>query len=68
MTQIDCPDRWQAYFRLCELGVTCRCRSHQPLEVEINTPHTAIQLWSVLAQTSRPRLDLARWLQTCWEL
>ncbi|MEL6137655.1 MAG: Asr1405/Asl0597 family protein [Cyanobacteria bacterium J06626_23] len=66
MLKIDCVDRWQAYFRLCELDIPCRCSSHQPLQVEVSTPQSAIQTWSVMMQVSKPKAELATWLDTCW--
>ncbi|MEL6249873.1 MAG: Asr1405/Asl0597 family protein [Cyanobacteria bacterium J06648_16] len=68
MLQIDCFDRWQVYFRLCELGIRCTCQSYQPLQVEVTTPQSVVQIQSVLAQVTQSRLELACWLDTCWQL
>ncbi|MEO1591715.1 MAG: Asr1405/Asl0597 family protein [Cyanobacteria bacterium J06632_22] len=68
MLKIDCADRWQAYFRLCELGITCRCCAHQPLEVDVASPQAAVQIYSVLRQSNHTRLELADWLERCWML
>jgi hypothetical protein len=68
MANIHCEDRWQAYFRLRELDIPCRCQPHQPLQVQIDGPHQAMQLWSVMQQANRPRRELAQWLETCWQL
>lgn len=59
-------DRWQAYKRLQELGIPCRCGSNQPLVAQINNVAAAIQLWSVVKQLTLPRPDLASWLEHCW--
>ncbi len=68
MMQIDCADRWAAYFRLCELGIDCCCASHQPLQIELNTPHAVVQTWSVMNQITQPRAELVQWLNLCWQL
>ncbi|MDJ0707702.1 MAG: hypothetical protein QNJ46_30870 [Leptolyngbyaceae cyanobacterium MO_188.B28] len=65
---IHCKDRWQVYHRLKELNIPCRCRAHQPLKVEVNSPHAAILIWSVVKQTSKPRQDLVQWLKHCWRI
>ena len=68
MPKLDCADRWEAYFRLCELDIDCRCRSHQPLEVAMTTPQAMIQTWSVLNRLTLTRVELAQWLDHCWTL
>ncbi|MEM9905838.1 MAG: Asr1405/Asl0597 family protein [Cyanobacteria bacterium P01_D01_bin.44] len=65
---IHCAERWQVYFRLQALDIPCRCQSYCPLEVEVTTPQAAIQLWSVVACASKPRLELASRLERCWQL
>lgn len=61
-------DRWQAYKRLQELEIPCKCRSNQPLVAQINHVAAAIQLWSVVRQLTMPRRDLASWLEQCWQI
>ncbi|MCL1469267.1 Asr1405/Asl0597 family protein [Argonema antarcticum] len=61
-------DRWQAYQRLRSLEIPCCCSLQGSLEVEVNTPLAAIQLWSVMGQMTRPRRELAVWLDRCWQL
>ncbi|MEO1404110.1 MAG: Asr1405/Asl0597 family protein, partial [Cyanobacteria bacterium J06635_1] len=65
---VNCVERWQVYFRLQALDIPCRCQGYCPLEVEVTTPHAAIQLWSVVAWASKPRLELANRLERCWQL
>lgn len=60
--------RWQIYHRLRELEIPCRCAAHQPLTVEVNSTIAAFQLWSVVKQVSTSRLELADWLERCWQL
>ncbi len=61
-------ERWQVYRRLQELGISCRCRTNQPLSVQIDDVAAAIQLWSVVRHLTVPRHDLAIWLERCWRL
>jgi len=68
MMKIDCVDRWQTYFRLRELGIPCRCQAHQPLEVDVSSPQSMVQICSVLRQSAQTRSELAQWLETCWGL
>jgi hypothetical protein len=60
-------DRWQAYRRLQELGIPCSCTSGQPLQVTVNNPSAAVQLWSVIRQFNEPHYQLAVWLNSCWQ-
>lgn len=66
--EIYWTDRWQAYQRLQELAIPCRCGSNQPLVAQINNVAAAIQLWSVVRQLTVPRRDLASWLEQCWQV
>jgi hypothetical protein len=63
--EIAFADRWQAYQRLQELGISCQCCTNQPLMAEINNVAAAIQLWSVVRQLTIPRRELAYWLEGC---
>jgi hypothetical protein len=67
IVDIKWGDRWQAYQRLQELGISCSCSSGQPLKVAVKDPSTAIQLWSVVRQLNEPRYQLAVWLNNCWQ-
>ena len=68
MIPVECCDRWQAYFRLKELGIPCQCEGYQPLLVDMHTAQGVIQVWSVLKHVSTPRSELVRWLDQCWQL
>jgi hypothetical protein len=61
-------DRWQAYQRLQELDIACACPVDGSLQVNLNTPLAAIQLWSVVKQLTTSRRDLSDWLKHCWSL
>lgn len=65
---IDCEDRWQVYHRLQSLGIEAQCKSFQPLQVTINTPTEAIQLWSVIKHVCGPRQVIAQALDKSWQL
>jgi len=65
---VDCNDRWQVHHRLQSLGIETQCKSFQPLQVRIDTPAEAIQLWSVIRQVSTPRHALADALDKSWQL
>lgn len=61
-------DRWQAHYRLQELGIACTCSENGQLQVEVNGPIAVAQLWSVLQQLTRSRKQLSSWLEQCWNL
>ncbi len=65
---VDCEDRWQVYHRLQSLGIEAQCKSFEPLQVMINTPTEAIQLWSVTRQVCMPRQAIASILNRSWQL
>ena len=65
---VNCDDRWQVHYRLQALGLETQCKSFQPLQVKINTPLEALQLWSVVRQVSMPRHVLAASLDESWQL
>lgn len=66
LTPVDCPDRWQAYRRLVELGLTCQCRAYQPLLVRVDSPGQLLQVWSILQTLSARREVLILHLDRCW--
>ncbi|MGD1909067.1 MAG: Asr1405/Asl0597 family protein [Leptolyngbyaceae cyanobacterium] len=68
VTEIECCDRWQVYFRLQELDIPCQCQAHKPLSAEVRTADVALQIWSVVNRVSRPQKELATWLNHCWTL
>ena len=65
---ISRSDRWQAYYRLQELDISCECLADGRFQVDISSPIAALQLWSVLKHLTEPRQHLATWLERCWEL
>lgn len=65
--QIQGVQRWNVYHRLQQLEIPCHCRPHHPLQVQIDTPTAAIQLWSVLQQLTANRQSHIQRLQRCWQ-
>jgi hypothetical protein len=61
-------DRWLAFQRLQELGISCQCLSDGQLEVEINRPVDLPQLRSVVQQLTATRTELVEWLNRCWKI
>ena len=68
MVEIDCCNRWEAYFRLQELGIACDCKSHQPLKVHVTSANDAIQVWCIANRLTQPRQHLATKLEHCLNL
>ena len=68
MIEVQCLDRWQAYYRFQSLELDCRCRAHRPLEVDVQTPGQLVQVWSVLQTVSGDRSELCDRLERCWQL
>ncbi len=68
MVEIDCCERWEAYFRLQELGIACDCKSYQPLKVHVESANEAIQVWCVTHRLAQSRQHLATWLEHCLTL
>ena len=66
--EVNRADRWQVYLRLQQLDIPCVCTTNQPLRVQIQTTAAAVQLWSVVRQLTATRLELAFWLEQCWQL
>jgi len=60
--------RWEIYQRLQQLAIPCFCAMHQPLEVGVDSPAAAIQLWSVVKQLTASRQEHLDWLERCWHL
>ncbi|BAZ45063.1 hypothetical protein NIES4102_20800 [Chondrocystis sp. NIES-4102] len=61
-------DRWDIFRRLQALEIECQCSSNQPLLITLNSPTTALQVWSVVRQFSTPRKQLIDWLNNCWDV
>ncbi len=68
MVTINCNNRWEAYFRLKELGIPCECKSYQPLKVKITSANDAIQVWCLTHRLTKSRQDLAHGLENCLAL
>jgi hypothetical protein len=66
--EISRGDRWQAYHRLQDLGVSCTCLTNGSLVADINSPIAAVQLWSVVRQLTTSRQHLSDALEQCWQL
>lgn len=66
LVEIARGDRWQAYQRLQDLEIPCWCDKQGGLEVQVNSPLAAMQVWSVMQQFTQPRGELAAWLNGCW--
>ncbi|BAB72555.1 Asr1405/Asl0597 family protein [Anabaena sp. FACHB-709] len=67
VVEVDWADRWQVYQRLQELEIPCWCEANQPLKVELVTPMTVVQLWSVMRQFTSSRQDLIYSLEINWQ-
>jgi hypothetical protein len=61
-------DRWLAHHRLQELEIPSTCLTDGRLEVEVEHPIAAVQLWSVARHITAPRQQLVYWLERCWLL
>ncbi|MGD1948222.1 MAG: Asr1405/Asl0597 family protein [Leptolyngbyaceae cyanobacterium] len=68
MVEIDCCGRWEAFFRLKELGIACDCKSHQPLKVHVVSANDAIQVWCITNRLTKSRQELATLLDSCFSL
>jgi len=60
--------RWEIYRRLKSLGIDCQCSTNEPLLVNLDSPTTLIQIWSVIRQSNIERMQLVDWLDNCWDL
>ncbi len=67
VVEVNRADRWQVYYRLRELGISCGCAVDQPLLVEVYSTTAAIQLWSVVRQLTASRSELVSHLERCWQ-
>jgi hypothetical protein len=66
--EINRSERWQVYYRLQELGISCHYSSDRPLTVQLGNVKDAIQIWSVVRQLKAPRQQLQEWLKQCWQI
>ncbi len=58
--------RWEVFRRLQALGIDCQCSTNEPLLVDLYSPTTLVQIWSVIRQSSAKRQQLIDWLDNCW--
>ncbi len=58
--------RWEVFRRLKALGIDCQCSTNEPLLVDLHSPTTLVQIWSVIRQSSAEREQLIDWLDNCW--
>ena len=60
--------RWDIFRRLKALEIDCQCSTNEPLLVNLHSPTTLVQIWSVIRQTSADRQQLIDWLDNCWDV
>lgn len=58
--------RWDVFRRLKALEIDCQCSTNEPLLVDLYSPTTLVQIWSVIRQSSAERQQLIDWLDNCW--
>ena len=58
--------RWDIFRRLQALEIDCQCSTNEPLLVNLHTPTTLVQIWSVVRQSTADRQQLIDWLDNCW--
>lgn len=63
---IDSVTRWNVYYRLRELEVSCQIKYNKPLSVQINTITEVLQFRSVLRHMTASRRECLDWLEKCW--
>ena len=60
--------RWEIFRRLKALQINCQCRTNEPLLIDLHSPTTLVQIWSVIRQSSATRTQLIDWLDNCWSM
>lgn len=60
--------RWEVFRRLQALEIDCQCSTNEPLLVNLDSPQTLIQIWSVMRQLTGKRDQLVDWLNECWNI
>lgn len=60
--------RWEIFRRLQALDIDCQCATNEPLLVNLNSPTTLTQVWSVIRQSTAQRHQLVDWLNDCWDI
>lgn len=63
---VNAGDRWQICHRLTELEIPCKCSTGKLLEVTVDTPTVALQVWSVTRQQLTQRSQMVNWLEQCF--
>ena len=58
--------RWDIFRRLQALEIDCQCSTNEPLLVNLHSPTTLVQIWSVVRQSTANRQQLIDWLDNCW--
>jgi len=66
--EVKWSSRWDVFRRLQALGIRCQCATNEPLLVDIDSPTTGIQIWSVIRQSKESRRELIDWLENCWQV
>lgn len=60
--------RWEVFRRLQALEIDCQCSTNEPLLVNLDSPTTLAQVWSVMRQSTSQRHQLVDWLNDCWSM
>ena len=60
--------RWEVFRRLKALEIDCQCATNEPLLVDLDSPTTLVQIWSVIRQSTAERHQLVDWLNDCWRV
>jgi len=67
---IDLPleriTQWAVFHRLQELSIPCECGLSKMLRVGVQTPTSALQVWSVVQANTAPRQCTVAHLNRCW--
>jgi hypothetical protein len=66
--EINHSQKWEVYYRLQELQITCQCASDRPLQAQCHHTKDLIQIWSVIQQATANRHKLVDWLESCWKI
>ncbi|WP_442951414.1 Asr1405/Asl0597 family protein [Oscillatoria sp. CS-180] len=64
--ELDPIERWNAFARLKELSITCHCSCGQPLQVVVESPTAALQVWSIVRRLTLSRDRTVELLENCW--
>ncbi|MEM0979733.1 MAG: Asr1405/Asl0597 family protein [Cyanobacteria bacterium P01_H01_bin.58] len=65
--ELDHIARWDVYFRLQELSVPCKCKFNRPLQVQVDSANTALQLWSLVRAFTSTKQQCTEHLEHCWQ-